>query len=76
MYSSVTRMSMKIERITEIGVAVPNLEQATQLLVNVLGAEAHPWVITAAVAWIGVVTAAFCLVPLRLGLRNLERAEF
>jgi len=35
-------MSMKIERITEIGVAVPNLEQATQLLVDVLGAEAHP----------------------------------
>ena len=35
-------MGMKIERITEVGVAVPNLEQATQLLVDVLGAEAHP----------------------------------
>ncbi len=48
-----------------------------QLLASApLGGEAYPWVVTAAVVWIGVVTAVFCLIPLRLGLRNLERAEF
>ncbi len=41
-----------------------------------IGGESYPWVVTGAVAWIGAVTAVFCLVPLRLGLRNLERAEF
>ncbi len=41
-----------------------------------LGGEAYPWVITAAVTWIAALTAVTCLVPLRLGLKNLERAEF
>lgn len=41
-----------------------------------LGADAYPWVVTGAAAWIAVLTAVTCLVPLRLGLRNLERAEF
>ena len=33
---------MEIERITEIGVAVPDLEAATRLFVDVLGASAEP----------------------------------
>ncbi len=41
-----------------------------------LGVDAYPWVVSGAVAWIAVLTAVTCLVPLRLGLRNLERAEF
>ncbi len=40
------------------------------------GEDAYPWIVAGAVAWIGVLTAITCLVPLRLGLRNLERAEF
>ncbi len=47
----------------------PRLEAA-------LGGDAYPWVVAAAVAWIAGLTAVTCLVPLRLGLRNLERAEF
>ena len=45
-------------------------------LQQTVGGEVYPWVVTAAVAWICVLTAVTCLVPLRLGLRNLERAEF
>jgi methylmalonyl-CoA/ethylmalonyl-CoA epimerase len=33
---------MDIERITEIGVAVPDLEQATRVFVDLLGATAEP----------------------------------
>ncbi len=40
-----------------------------------LGGEAYPWVVAGAVAWIVLLTAVTCLVPLTLGLRNLERAE-
>lgn len=42
----------------------------------ILGGDAYPWVVTGAITWIGILTAVTCLVPLRLGLRNLERAEF
>ena len=41
-----------------------------------LGTEAYPWVVAGAVTWIAVLSAVTCLVPLRLGLRHLERAEF
>ncbi len=41
-----------------------------------LGGASYPWVIAAAVTWIAGLTAVTCLVPLRLGLRNLEQAEF
>ena len=34
--------SMKIKRITEVGVAVKDLEQATRVFVDLLGAEAGP----------------------------------
>ena len=40
------------------------------------GGEAYPWVVVGAIVWIAAWTAIACLVPLRLGLRNLERAEF
>jgi ABC-2 type transport system permease protein len=41
----------------------------------VLGGEAYPWIVAAAVVWTALLTAVTCLVPLRLGLRNLERVE-
>ncbi|MCP3956546.1 MAG: hypothetical protein GY719_01705 [bacterium] len=41
-----------------------------------VGEDAYPWVVATAVAWMIVLTAVTCLVPLRLGLANLERAEF
>ena len=40
-----------------------------------LGGGAYPWVVAAAATWIVGLTAVTCWVPLRLGLRNLERAE-
>ena len=41
-----------------------------------LGPAAYPRVVAGVVVWIAVLTAVTCLVPLCLGLRNLERAEF
>ncbi len=38
--------------------------------------DAYPWMVAGAVVWIAIATAVTCLVPLRLGLRNLEQAEF
>ncbi len=38
--------------------------------------DALPWVVTAVAGWLAVLTAVTCWVPLRLGLRNLERTEF
>ncbi len=61
-------------------IALVSCGQATVLLwprlETALGGTAYPWVVAAAVAWIAGLSALTCLVPLRLGLRNLERAEF
>ncbi len=35
-----------------------------------------PWAVALVLAWTAVLTAVTCWVPLTLGLRNLERAEF
>ncbi len=43
---------------------------------RVLGGGSYAWVVAAAVGWIALVTAITCMLPLHLGLRNLERAEF
>ena len=43
---------------------------------EVLGIESFSWVFTAVMIWIGVLTVFTCWLPLRLGLRHLERAEF
>ena len=40
------------------------------------GSGAFPWVVASVLAWMAGLTAVTCWVPLRLGLRNLERAEF
>lgn len=40
-----------------------------------LGGGALPWVVAGVLAWIAALTAATCWLPLRLGLRNLERVE-
>ncbi|MEM9598088.1 MAG: hypothetical protein AAGD06_27750 [Acidobacteriota bacterium] len=40
-----------------------------------LGGEALPWVVAAVGCWIAVLTAVTGAVPLRLGLRHLERVE-
>ena len=44
-------------------------------LQTMLGGEAYPWIVGGAVAWTALLTGVTCLVPLRLGLRNLERVE-
>ena len=43
---------------------------------HVVGGEAYPWVLAGVLVWIGAVTAVTCWLPLRLGLKNLEQAEF
>lgn len=40
-----------------------------------LGGEAFPWVVAAVTLFIVLLTALTCLLPMRLGLRHLERAE-
>ena len=40
------------------------------------GADSYPWAVAAALLWILAITAITCVVPLRLGLKNLERVEF
>ncbi len=42
---------------------------------TILG-DAYTWVVAGAMTWIVILTTITCMVPLRLGLRNLERAEF
>ncbi len=43
---------------------------------TVLNGVPYVWAVTGAVSWILVVTVVTCMLPLHLGLRNLERAEF
>ncbi|MCP4660511.1 MAG: hypothetical protein GY856_34355 [bacterium] len=54
--------------------------QAVVLLWDSVGrlvpADSFPWAVAAVVAVIIVLTALTCWVPMKLGLRNLERAEF
>ncbi len=45
-------------------------------LEGMLGGDSYPWVVAGAVTWIFTWTTITCLVPLHLGLKNLERAEF
>lgn len=40
-----------------------------------LGDGAFPWILGGALAWIAGSTAVACILPLRLGLRHLERLE-
>ncbi len=61
-------------------IALVSASQAVVLLWSrleqTLGSGAYPWVVGAVAAWIAGLTAVTCLVPLRLGLRSLERVEF
>lgn len=43
---------------------------------GLFGSESFPWVFAAVMVWICGLTAFTCWLPLRLGLRHLERAEF
>ncbi len=60
-------------------IALVGLAQAAVLLwsrlTKILGDDAYPWVVAGAAVWIVLLTAATCLVPLHLGLANLEREE-
>ncbi len=69
-------LSMVYIALVSCGQAVVLLWPRLVAVAPALGETHYPWVVAGAVAWIGTVTAVTCLVPLRLGLRNLERAEF